>query len=93
MIDCIKVVNTRPLQQLFLNSLNAYFQDLLHAKIQIDTIMAYPDLEVEIKEISQYLSLNDISNYIQVITEANRKLAQNVNATLVLEQMVINGKR
>lgn len=43
--------------------------------------------------MSQYLSLNDISNYIQVITEANRKLAQNVNATLVLEQMVINGKR
>lgn len=73
--------------------MNAYFQDLLHAKIQIDTIKAYPDLEVEIREISQYLSLNDISNYIQVITEANRKLAQNVNATLVLEQMVINGKR
>ena len=72
MIDCIKVSNTRPLQQLLLNSLNAYFQDLLHAKIQIDTIKAYPDLEVEIKEISQYLSLNDISNYIQVITEANR---------------------
>lgn len=93
LIDCIKIANTRPLQQLFLNSLNAYFQDLLHAKIQIDTIKAYPDLEVEIREISQYLSLNDISNYIQVITEANRKLAQNVNATLVLEQMVINGKR
>lgn len=55
LIDCIKIANTRPLQQLFLNSLNAYFQDLLHAKIQIDTIKAYPDLEVEIRDQSIFI--------------------------------------
>lgn len=93
LIECIKIANSRPLQQLFLNSLNAYFQDLLHAKVELDVTKAYPDLETQIAEMSTKLTLDNISNYIQVITEANRKLAQNVNATLVLEQMVINGKR
>ena len=93
LIDCIKVANTRPLQQLFLNSLNAYFQDVLHAKIELDSIKAFPDLDAQIVNTSTQLSLSDISNYIQCITEANRKLAQNVNATLVFEQMVIKWKR
>lgn len=93
LIDCTKMIQSRPLQQLFLNCLNAYFQDVLHAKIELDVIKAYPDMESEIIEISKHLSLNDISNYIQVITEANRKLAQNVGIMLVLEQMVVNGKR
>lgn len=93
LIDCTKIANSRPLQQLFLNSLNAYFQDLLHAKIELDVMKAYPDLDTQITDMSSQLTLNHITNYIQGITEANRKLAQNVNATLVFEQMVINGKR
>lgn len=91
--ECIKLANSKSLQLLFLNSLNAYFQDLLHSKTELDVMKAYPDLTERLIEVSRMLSLQDVINYIQTITEANKKLAQNVNATLVFEQMVINGKR
>ena len=53
--------------------------------------MIFQDLQVEIKQYAQNLTYNQIVLMFDQLTEAHKKLNQNVNPTLVFEQIVIKG--
>lgn len=63
----------------------------MHAKIGIERDFTYTDLKGNIEKYANQLSLNKVMTMYDQITEAHKKLMQNVNPTLVFEQIVIKG--
>lgn len=63
----------------------------MHAKIGIERDFTYTDLKGNIEKYANQLSLNQVITMYDQITEAHKKLIQNVNPTLVFEQIVIKG--
>ncbi|MBM6423494.1 DNA polymerase III subunit delta', partial [Streptococcus suis] len=53
----------------------------------------YSDLSVEIEKYAKHLTYNQLILMYDQLTEAHKKLNQNVNPTLVFEQIVIKGVR
>ncbi|MCD0718185.1 DNA polymerase III subunit delta', partial [Staphylococcus aureus] len=51
----------------------------------------YSDLKNDIDQYAQKLSFNQLILMFDQLTEAHKKLNQNVNPTLVFEQIVIKG--
>ena len=90
-IELLKNAKNRKLQSLTLAAVNAFFEDIMHAKIGIERNYVYTDLEAEIVKYAEQLSFNQIILMYDQITEAHKKLMQNVNPTLVFEQIVIKG--
>lgn len=90
-IELLKHAKNRKLQSLTLAAVNAFFEDIMHAKIGIDHHFIYSDLKGNIEKYASQLSLNQIIIMYDQITEAHKKLMQNVNPTLVFEQIVIKG--
>ncbi|WP_305143864.1 DNA polymerase III subunit delta' C-terminal domain-containing protein, partial [Staphylococcus equorum] len=70
---------------------NGFFQDVMHAKVGMTDDMIYQDLQVDVQEYTEKLTYNQIILMYDQITEAHKKLNQNVNPTLVFEQIVIKG--
>ena len=68
------------------------FEDMMHAKVNIDNHFIYSDLSVEMKN-TESLTFNQMTLMYDQLTEAHKKLNQNVNPTLVFEQIVIRGVR
>ncbi|MBO1222690.1 DNA polymerase III subunit delta' C-terminal domain-containing protein [Staphylococcus nepalensis] len=90
-IDLLKHAKNKRLQLLSLAAVNSFFEDIMHAKVGIENEMIFQDLQGEIKQYSQNLTYNQIILMFDQITEAHKKLHQNVNPTLVFEQIVIKG--
>ena len=90
-VDLLKQAKNRRLQLLSLAAVNSFFEDIMHAKVGLEEAMIFQDLQVEIKQYAQDLSYNQIVLMFDQLTEAHKKLNQNVNPTLVFEQIVIKG--
>ncbi|MCE5091267.1 DNA polymerase III subunit delta' C-terminal domain-containing protein [Staphylococcus devriesei] len=92
-IDLLKNAKNRKLQSLTLAAVNAFFEDIMHAKVGTEKEYIYPDLKAEVEKYASQLTFNQIILMYDQITEAHKKLMQNVNPTLVFEQIVIKGVR
>ena len=92
-IDLLKQAKNRKLQLLTLAAVNGFFEDMMHAKVNIDNHFIYSDLSVEMKKYAESLTFNQMTLMYDQLTEAHKKLNQNVNPTLVFEQIVIRGVR
>lgn len=65
----------------------------MHAKVEVNSEYIYSDLSVEIEKYAKHLTYNQLILMYDQLTEAHKKLNQNVNPTLVFEQIVIKGVR
>lgn len=92
-IDLLKQAKNRKLQLLTLAAVNGFFEDMMHAKVNIDNHFIYSDLSVKMKKYAESLTFNQMTLMYDQLTEAHKKLNQNVNPTLVFEQIVIRGVR
>ena len=90
-VDLLKQAKNRRLQLVTLGAVNGFFEDVMHAKVGMDDDIIYHDLYEEVKAFSKKLTYNQIILIYDQITEAHKKLNQNVNPTLVFEQIVIKG--
>ncbi|MEB8098422.1 DNA polymerase III subunit delta' [Staphylococcus xylosus] len=90
-VDLLKLAKNRRLQLVTLAAVNGFFEDVVHAKVGMDDDIIYHDLHEEVKGFASKLTYNQIILIYDQITEAHKKLNQNVNPTLVFEQIVIKG--
>ena len=90
-VDLLKQAKNRRLQLVTLAAVNGFFEDVMHAKVGMDDEFIYHDMHEEVKVFSKKLTYNQIILMYDQITEAHKKLNQNVNPTLVFEQIVIKG--
>ena len=90
-VDLLKLAKNRRLQLVTLAAVNGFFEDVVHAKVGMDDDIIYHDLHEEVKGFAKKLTYNQIILMYDQITEAHKKLNQNVNPTLVFEQIVIKG--
>lgn len=90
-VDLLKHAKTRRLQLVALAAVNGFFEDVMHAKVGITDTLIFRDLQEEIQNYARNLTYNQIILMYDQITEAHKKLNQNVNPTLVFEQIVIKG--
>lgn len=90
-VDLLKLAKNRHLQLVTLAAVNGFFEDVVHAKVGMDDDIIYHDLHEEVKGFASKLTYNQIILIYDQITEAHKKLNQNVNPTLVFEQIVIKG--
>ena len=89
-IELLKQAKNRKLQLLTLSAVNGFFEDIMHAKIEMDNYYTFSDLTEEIENYANQLTFNQlILMYDQLLKRI--KLNQNVNPTLVFEQIVIKG--
>lgn len=71
--------------------MNGFFEDIIHTKVNVEDKQIYSDLKNDIDRYAQKLSFNQLILMFDQLTEAHKKLNQNVNPTLVFEQIVIKG--
>lgn len=90
-VDLLKQAKTRHLQLVTLAAVNGFFEDVMHAKVGITDDLIFRDLQDDIQNYARKLTYNQIILMYDQITEAHKKLNQNVNPTLVFEQIVIKG--
>lgn len=90
-VDLLKQAKTRRLQLVTLAAVNGFFEDVMHAKVGITDDLIFRDLQDDIQNYARKLTYNQIILMYDQITEAHKKLNQNVNPTLVFEQIVIKG--
>ena len=90
-VDLLKHAKNRRLQLLTLAAINGFFEDMMHVKVGLDQQLIYSDLGEQFERLAQKLDYTQIVLMYDRITEAHKKLNQNVNPTLVFEQIVING--
>lgn len=90
-VDLLKQAKTRRLQLATLAAVNGFFEDVMHAKVGITDDLIFRDLQDDIQNYARKLTYNQIILMYDQITEAHKKLNQNVNPTLVFEQIVIKG--
>ena len=89
-VDLLKQAKTRRLL-VTLATVNGFFEDVMHAKVGITDDLIFRDLQDDIQNYARKLTYNQIILMYDQITEAHKKLNQNVNPTLVFEQIVIKG--
>ena len=91
-VKLMKYAKTRQLQLLALSGMNAFFQDLMYVKVGMVERITFSELQSEYETLVTRLSYHHLTYIIEQITEAHKKLNQNVNATLVFEQIAIKVK-
>ncbi|HGH5505127.1 TPA: DNA polymerase III subunit delta' C-terminal domain-containing protein, partial [Staphylococcus pseudintermedius] len=91
-VELMKYAKTRQLQLLALSGMNAFFQDLMYVKVGMVERITFSELQSEYETLVTRLSYHHLTYIIEQITEAHKKLNQNVNATLVFEQIAIKVK-
>ncbi|ARJ51028.1 DNA polymerase III subunit delta' C-terminal domain-containing protein [Staphylococcus lutrae] len=91
-VELMKHAKNRPLQLLALSGINTYFQDLLYMKVGMAERITFSELKPEYDTLVTQLSYRHLTYMIEQITEAHKKLNQNVNPTLVFEQIAIKVK-
>lgn len=90
-VELLKQAKQRQLQLLTLSTVSGYFQDMMYAKLDIQGQYTFADEHARIVRDAQNMTLVQITQWQDVITEGHKKLTQNVNPTLVFEQIVIKG--
>lgn len=90
-IDLLKQAKNKKLQSLTIAAVNGFFEDIIHTKVNVEDKQIYSDLKNDIDQYAQKLSFNQLILMFDQLTEAHKKLNQNVNPTLVFEQIVIKG--
>ncbi|WP_237234161.1 DNA polymerase III subunit delta' C-terminal domain-containing protein, partial [Rothia nasimurium] len=91
-VELLKHAKNRRLQLLTLAGINAYFQDLMYIKSGMTSRITFSELQSYYETRVQQLSYRHLTYIIEQITEAHKKLNQNVNPTLVFEQIAIKVK-
>ncbi|MCS4487237.1 DNA polymerase III subunit delta' [Staphylococcus americanisciuri] len=91
-IELLKHAKNRQLQQVTLSAVNAYFQDLLYMKIGMNDKIIFTELQGDYQALTTKLNYHQLTHIIETITEAHKKLMQNVSPALVFEQIVIKMK-
>ncbi|QLK85280.1 DNA polymerase III subunit delta' [Staphylococcus sp. 17KM0847] len=91
-IELLRQAKNRRLQLLTLAGVNAYFQDLLYVKVGMSEKVTFSELQESYSTYVMHIDYDDLTHMIETITEAHKKLNQNVNPTLVFEQIVIKMK-
>lgn len=91
-VDLLKQAKNRRLQLLTLAAVNAFFQDMMYAKSGLIVRITFSELQSYYETRAQQLSYPHLTYIIEQITEAHKKLNQNVNPTLVFEQIAIKVK-
>lgn len=91
-VELMKHAKNRQLQLLALSGINAYFQDLMYVKVGMIDRITFSELQSEYETLVTQLSYHHLTYMIEQITEAHKKLNQNVNPTLVFEQIAIKMK-
>ena len=71
---------------------SAYFQDLLYVKTKMSDRITFSGMTEEYESLASQMSYRHLTYIIKQITEAHKKLNQNVNPTLVFEQIAIKVK-
>ncbi|EOD4699129.1 DNA polymerase III subunit delta' C-terminal domain-containing protein [Staphylococcus aureus] len=90
-INLLKQAKNKKLQSLTIAAVNGFFEDIIHTKVNVEDKQIYSDLKNDIDQYAQKLSFNQLILMFDQLTEAHKKLNQNVNPTLVFEQIVIKG--
>ncbi|MGS0665526.1 DNA polymerase III subunit [Staphylococcus arlettae] len=90
-VELLKQAKNRKLQLLALSAINGFFEDVMHAKVGTEQNYIYHDIKTDIEKYAKQMAYNQIILMYDQITEAHKKLNQNVNPTLVFEQIVIKG--
>ncbi|HDY9455291.1 TPA: DNA polymerase III subunit delta' [Staphylococcus argenteus] len=90
-IDLLKQAKNKKLQTLTIAAVNGFFEDIIHTKVNVDDKRIYSDLISDINQYAQKLTFNQLILMFDQLTDAHKKLNQNVNPTLVFEQIVIKG--
>lgn len=81
----------RDQQERGLDLLLLLFKDLLYHRIgNDDAVIAYPKDDERLERALQYFSQDELLSVLNSILEAKRKLKQNVNPTLVIEQLTLH---
>lgn len=91
-VELLKQAKNRRLQLLTLSGINAYFQDLLYIKVGMKARLTFSELHDHYQNTATQLSYRHLVYIMEQITEAHKKLNQNVNPTLVFEQIAIKVK-
>lgn len=91
-IELLKHAKNKQLQQLVLATVNAYFQDLMYIKVGMTEKIIFTELQGDYQAIATKLNYRQLTHIIETITEAHKKLMQNVSPALVFEQIVIKMK-
>lgn len=91
-VELLKHAKNRRLQLLTLAGINAYFQDLMYIKSGMTSRITFSELQSYYETRVQQLSYRHLTYIIEQITEVHKKLNQNVNPTLVFEQIAIKVK-
>ncbi|CAD7360710.1 DNA polymerase III subunit delta' C-terminal domain-containing protein [Staphylococcus schleiferi] len=91
-VELLKHAKNRQLQLMALSGINAYFQDLLYVKTKISDRITFSGMTEEYESLASQMSYRHLTYIIEQITEAHKKLNQNVNPTLVFEQIAIKVK-
>lgn len=82
-------ISERVYQQIALDMVQLFLQDILYLQLNEQSVSSYPDYEVAIQRISQKITIQQSINMIEAALNAKQKLLQYVNAALVFEQMAI----
>ncbi|GJF50479.1 DNA polymerase III subunit [Staphylococcus argenteus] len=90
-IDLLKQAKNKKLQTLTIAAVNGFFEDIIHTKVNVDDKRIYSDLISDINQYAQKLTFNQLILMFDQLTDAHKKLNQNVNPTLVFEEIVIKG--
>ncbi len=91
-VELLKHAKNRQLQLMVLSGINAYFQDLLYVKTKMSERITFSGMTEEYETLATQMSYRHLTYIIEQITEAHKKLNQNVNPTLVFEQIAIKVK-
>ncbi|CAM2908352.1 DNA polymerase III subunit delta' C-terminal domain-containing protein [Staphylococcus schleiferi] len=91
-VELLKHAKNRQLQLMALSGINAYFQDLLYVKTKMSDRITFSGMTEEYESLASQMSYRHLTYIIEQITEAHKKLNQNVNPTLVFEQIAIKVK-
>ncbi|MGV3243186.1 DNA polymerase III subunit delta' [Staphylococcus sp. 11261D007BR] len=91
-VELMKHAKNRRIQLLVLSAINAFFQDLLYTKVDMSDRYTFSGLQDVYQRLAQNMSYAQITHVIDLITDAHKKLNQNVNPTLVFEYIAINVK-
>ncbi|EKU46140.1 ATP-binding protein [Staphylococcus massiliensis] len=91
-VELLKQAKNRKLQILVLTLMNTYFQDVMHMKADLKSAITLTSIQEHLEGVALKLSYQDLTTIHETLLEAHKKLNQNVNPTLVFEQIAIRIK-
>lgn len=83
------LLDDRASQQIVIDMVQLFLQDMLYMQINKQTVSSFPDYEANLRSLSQKFSVEQTVNMIDMTLKSKQKLLQYVNATLVYEQLAI----